>query len=698
MEEKRSMKIVLQDGIKDCGICSLLSVIRYYGGEISKEALREMTNTSKDGVSAYNLIEAARIIGFNAIGVVGDMTKIENNNLPCLSHIIVNKSYKHFVVIYDINHTTKKVTIMDPAKGKRILSFGEFKLMSSSNYIFLKPIKKLPVISNKNVIKKTLKELFVMEKYPLILITILSFLLFIFQIITSFNFKYLLKLAIDYNLTSPIVIISMFLLIIYIIKNLTKLFRNILVSKCSSKLDEVTTFKTYKHLLLLPYLYYKNRTTGEVISRLRDLNIIKKFLTEVSCFLITDFISIIVNFLLLIKINYKLTLIILIFIVVLIIVQVISNNFNRNNMKHVNYHADRVNSYLVESLSNIDTLKNGHLEKRFFDTFSLKYSKFLETNYTMSTIYEVFSFIRGLIYDFLLLLILAYGSNLVVLGRLSLGNLVVYQTIFSYFFTSFSSLLELSNDFYLFKIASKRIEDMFLISKENFACSYSYSLYKLDGAISFKNLNVSFYGKDLFNDLSFEINPKDKILLVGKSGSGKSTLVKILMRYCDIPYGYVSINGIDINHYHLDVLRKRIVYVSNLEMLFTDTIYNNIVLGRNISKEEFLKIVDITLVSEFVSKDLSFQQLLEENGSNLSNGERQRIILARALVKEGDIYIFDEAFSQIDSRQTIKIMQNMFNYLSDKTVIVISHRVREQKLFNRLLKLENGKINEVKKL
>ena len=97
------MEIVLQDGTKDCGVCSLLSIIRFYGGDVSKEYLREITNTTRNGVSAYNLINGAKKIGFEAIGVSGDMTKIEYNNLPCLAHIIVSKNYKHFVVIYKID-------------------------------------------------------------------------------------------------------------------------------------------------------------------------------------------------------------------------------------------------------------------------------------------------------------------------------------------------------------------------------------------------------------------------------------------------------------------------------------------------------------------------------------------------------------------------------------------------------------------
>ena len=144
------MKVVLQDGIKDCGVCCLLSIIRFFGGDVSREYLRKITNTGKDGVSAYNLIEAAKEIGFSAYGVEGDLNKIENNNLPCIAHIHVNKNYQHFVVIYKIEKN--KVTIMDPAKGKRIIQKGEFLLMSSGKYIFFTIKKKLPIIKIQNIL------------------------------------------------------------------------------------------------------------------------------------------------------------------------------------------------------------------------------------------------------------------------------------------------------------------------------------------------------------------------------------------------------------------------------------------------------------------------------------------------------------------------------------------------------------------
>lgn len=690
------MKIVLQDGIKDCGICSLLSVIRYYGGEISKEYLREVTYTNKSGVSAYNLVEGAKKIGFEAMGVSGDLSKIEKNNLPCLAHVIVNKSYKHFVVIYDINLEGNKILVMDPAKGKVVLTIGEFKLMSTGNYIFLKPNKPLPIFNKVKILKKILLEFISSKKIFIILITILTICYFILQILTAFHFKYLLTFSINYNLSNYVLFLSIYIFILYVLREVTELLRNFLLMKVISVLDLELTLETFKHLLVLPYLYFKNRTTGEVISRFRDLNVVKNFVASFLLGVFSDLLGFIVFAFFLFKLNRRLFLYVFLMCIVFCLGQIVFNYIKRKKLKYVNYNNDRINSYLVEAISNIETIKGSHQEKRFIDKFKIKYQLFLEKNYALSLSNEWYYFFKKFGNDILNVIILGLGSYLVIKNKMSLGQLFVYQTIFNYFIFCFSNLLNLGSLYQEYVVAIERIEDLFTIRGENFKGGYYYSLYNLRGDISIDGLNYSFSDKVLFEDLSLNIKYKDKVLLIGESGMGKSTLVKMLLRYINVSYGNIKINNIDINHYHLDNLRNNITYISNNETLFNDTIYNNIVLNRNISKEEFERVVEITRVCEIVKmRELRYQEIVEENGFNFSSGEKQRLILARALVRNSDIYIFDEVFSQIDLSKTEDILRDILEYLKDKTVIMISHRNNFYKLFDRVLKLEDGKIYEI---
>ena len=689
------MKIVIQDGIKDCGICSLLSIIRYYGGDVSKEYLRELTNTTKEGVSFYNLIESAKKIGFDAVGLSGKLENIDVNNLPCIVHFIVNKSYKHFVVLYEIDKKRQKVVLMDPVKGKKIISFSEFNLLTSSNYIFLKPIKKLPIMQKRHIVYKQIVELFKNNKKILINIIILTFTYFILNIASSFHFKYLLEYSISYNLSKNIFFISLILFIIYVLKNVTSLLRNILLSKWTIIFDQEITTLTYKQLLLLPYLYYKNRTTGEIISRFKDLNTIRSFINNLFCIITTDLISIFVFLLIMFNYQKKLTLYVIIPSFFLIIYSLLINSKKKMKLRRIKGGEDVINSYLIQGISNVDTIKGSHLEKRLIDKFKINYKSFLESIYSYSFLLERYNLNKNFINDITLVIIFGLGSFYVIKNDLSLNNLIVYQLFFSYFNNSFHNIISILEEYSSYKIALNRVEEIFMINKDNFKNNYFYLSYNLEGDIIYNNLSYKIGSKYLFKDLDLTINKGEKILLSGPSGCGKSTLVKMLLRYIEIPFNKVSIAGIDINHYHLENIRSNITYVTNNEYLFTDTIMNNIMLYKEYSKDEFNEVSKLCLVDDIIKNEsLGYDTLLEEDGFNLSNGERQRIILARSIIKKTSIYIFDEALAGVDIVREKKILENIFKYLEDKTVIVISHRFNNKKLFDRVLKLDKGKIYE----
>lgn len=691
------MKVVLQDGIKDCGVCSLLSVIRYYGGDVSKEYLRELTNTTKSGVSAYKLIEASEKIGFESLGVTGDIEKIQKNNLPCIAHVIISKKYQHFVVVYEIDQKKKKVTIMDPARGKKVLSFSEFKLLSSNNFIFLHPKKTLPTISNKHIILKIIKTHIKSNIKYLPFIILLTSIYFIMSIILSFHFKYLMYFAIDYNISINIEKISIIIFYIYIFKELTLLLKDILLIKWSQIFDEKLTIKTYEQIILLPYLYFKNRTTGEVISRIKDLNTIKSFLVKIITSTTTDFISIIIFVCIMFSINKEITTISIILSIFYFVITSILKRLKKKTLPKYYKSQDKINSYIIESLASVDAVKGIHIEKQTINRFKKIYQRFLENVYKLSKIEVTERFFKNILTSFIMVFIYGIGTKLVITKKINIGELIIYQTLLSYYFNSITNIYTLQKEYHEFRLSLNRVEDLYTISKENFSGSLYYNSNNLIGNIKYENLTYAYSSTKIFNNLNLTINNGQKILICGKSGSGKSTLVKMLTRYIEVPFGNISINNIDINHYHLNNLRNNITYISQQEFLFTGSIYTNIVMNREIEESKLDKISKITLVNKIIEKsDMKYQKLVEENGFNFSGGERQKIILARALLKESDIYIFDEALNQIDIESEKVILNNIFKYLKNKTIIVISHRFDNQELFDRVISLNKGQINEIK--
>ena len=212
---------------------------------------------------------------------------------------------------------------------------------------------------------------------------------------------------------------------------------------------------------------------------------------------------------------------------------------------------------------------------------------------------------------------------------------------------------------------------------------------KLEGNIKIHNLSFELNNKNIINNINLTIKKGEKIVIVGPSGSGKSTLFKILMKYYKINRNQIYINDIDYNDYKTS---DGISMISQQETLFTDTLYNNILLD-NDDLDKFLDITKICEVDEIIKDNSTgYNMLIEENGFNISGGQKQRIILARALMQNFNILLIDEGLNQVDVNLERRILKNIFKKYKDKTILVISHRLENLDLFDRTIKLNNGRI------
>lgn len=687
------LKVVRQEGIKDCGVCSLLSVLRHYGGDASLEYLRELTSTTKNGVSAYHLVQAANTLGFYSYGIHSNFDDLNIDVFPIISHVIVNKSYQHFIVIYSINKIKKELLIMDPAVGRRKVSFAEFKLMTSNYYVYLKPIRKILKLERKNIVNDWLINFFKNHKKYIPYIILLTGIYFFTNIISMFYFKLLLNKAIDYSIVDNVYFISGFILVLYFFKEVTFYLKNVTLLKWSELLDEELTKNVFKRLILLPYLYYHNRTTGEVLSRIKDLSTIKNFLAKFFSVFIIDFVLVLIFIFMIFSIHIKLALIVLVFSFLLFILTIIMEKLILSKRSNYLNCEDKINSLLFEIMSSMSTIKALHIEKYKTNIFYRDYQILLDKGYLVNRLFLMNQSFNQFIYSSFQVFFLTIGSILIIKEELKLGSFIVFQTILNYYFSTYQELLALYQEYHNYQLAVLRINDLFTIRTENFHCLEYFQDYNLCGTIKIKNLSYSYGCEMIFKNLDLVIHKKDKVFLTGESGIGKSTLMKILNRYLNIPTGCISINNMDLNHYHLDVIRRRMTYISQQESLFTGTLRENIIFQKE-EDEKLLEVSKIVLLEDLLDKDLGFSKLVEEGGVNFSGGERQRIILARSLMKDSDIYIFDEALNQIDIDKEELILKNIFKYLKDKIVIVISHRLTCKKLFNRVLVLKDGKICE----
>lgn len=679
----------MQDGVKDCGICSLLTIVRYYNGNYSKEYLRTITNTTKDGVTAFALLEAAKNIGFDAVGVTGDALDIAKKNLPCIAHVVIQNKYKHFLVIYKIDKKNKVIMLADPSQGLVKMNVSDFEKMSTKVFLFLKPNKKIPYVKNESKVKNIIYNFLSENKMSLFIILILSFLYNIISIMTSFNFQLIMNYALKYGSKYNLYIIFISMLILYILKELLIYIRNLVVNFISLKLDYSLITSVYSHILSLPYSYYRNRPVGEVIMRINDLSELKDSVSQLIVTFLLDIFLIIITLIFLYMINFKLTLIVIFVLILYFLVTFIYNKFLFKMIRLNKKDSSAVNTFMVESIEGVMSIRGSNTFLQFKDKFSSLYNNFIISSYNFFKKYNTLNFLNNFLISILIVVIITMGSIFVIDGNMDSSSIITYYSVLCFFLEPVKNVANFDVVVKKSRISIERIEELLMVEEEKILLDNQKITGKLKN-ILFKDVTFSYdFKNNVVNKLNLKIDEGEKVVIYGKSGSGKSTVAKILTRYLDVERGKVFINGYDINDYNLWSIREGITYVSQNEFLLTDTIYNNINMKGTRDAEYIFDVCKMIGVDKIVKfKNGGYNMILEENGSNISGGERERILLARAFVRDSDVYILDESFSEIDSLGEREILGKIFSKYKDKTIIVISHRMDNNDLYDRKICME----------
>lgn len=671
--------LIRQDGFKDCGPTCLSMIIKHYKGYIDINELKEMCKTDKNGTTAYHLIETAKKCGFESYGVKCNLEDINKNNiiLPCIAHVILNNSYKHYVVIKKIDYKKKKITVYDPIGTIKTYTYENFQKIFSNIIILLYPIKVIKNIPN-NSIKKFILEITKTSTKQLIQIIIISIFITLFSIIISFYLQYMVD---NVNNQGKIYFIFTLFLIIYIMKIISDFLRNKIIILVNQKIDFNLNYNTFKQIINLPYCYYKNNTTGEIISKINDLDVVRQVISKVAISIFIDLPLTLLSLIIMYILNEKLFIISLIIMLLYWLVLILFRNPLNEKIEDTTLAKADTTSYMVERINGYETLKGCNKEHIALKKFEDKYAALSNKIYDLDNCYNYQLLLKEIINDLGFIFIILIGILLVKDNIITIGQLLSFNSLLVYFLTPIRNIIDLDDSIKQSKIAIKKILNLYYDKKESGILDK-----KMKGEIIFKNLSYTFNDtRNVLENINLKINQNSKVMVIGESGSGKSTLFKILKKYYTVPRDKVYIDNVDINDYQ----KSNIVYVSQNEILFTDTISNNI------DSDNIIDISKICLIDEIVKNNqLGYNMLIEENGFNLSGGERQRIILARALANEFDILIIDEGLSQVDINMERKILKNLFENYNDKTIIFISHRLENMDLFNQVIKLKKGRISD----
>jgi len=679
----KNYPFVKQNGIKDCAAASLLMIIKYYKGYINIEKLSDMLETDRNGTSAYNIIKVANKIGFESKGIKTELKELNESNLilPCIAHVIIEDKYKHYVVIYKIDYKRKKMVIGDPQTGIRHLDFKEFEQMWTNILIVLYPISPIPRNNSNslfeyscNLLKKYKKEISQMF--------IISLILTILSIVSLFYFQSIID-----NINRPkthICLLFLLFIIVYLFRIITDFCRNKLVIFLNQKLELDLNLSVFKQVLSLPYHYYRNRTTGEIITRISNLDSVRDMISKVFLSIFVDIPLSLISMIVLYFINSKLFFISIIILLLYCLIVLIFQKTLIKQIHETQTNKAIVNSYMVENISGFETIKGLNLNNYTNRKYEKKYVQYLKSIFSLQKTYTNQLLLKDIVNTLGQALIIFFGSLLVIDGTLTLGTLITFNTILMYFLDPIKNIIDLDYTIKEAKVSLENVLNMLENTKTNGILENN-----IKGDITINNLSIELNNKKILDNIDLKIKEGSKTMIIGSSGSGKSTLFKILMKYYEINRNQIHINDIDYNDYKNS---NGIKCISQQEMLFTDTLYNNIMLGNN-DTDCFLEIAKACKVDEIVKNEsVGYNMLIEENGFNISGGQKQRIILARALMQKFNILLIDEGLNQIDINLERQILKNIFNKFKDKTIIIISHRLENMDLFDQVVELNNGKI------
>lgn len=666
-----------QEGLKDCAAACMQMIIKYYNGYISINDLNEMLETTKEGVSAFKIIEVSNKIGFKATGIRLNLLELTKSvTLPVIAHVVIN-NYNHYIVVYKIDSFKKSVIIADPQSKIKTISFKEFESIWTNIIINLYPVKP---IEHRNYEKHlNYKNIILKNKKTIFQLCYISFIYMILSIVASFYMKYVF----DNYLSNFHLIFTVFIL--FIIINLYKIFTNLIRTKIlinlNKNIDIDLSLDIFSKILSLPYGYYRNKTTGEIITRYTELSKIRETISKVLLTLFLDLPLCITSFIIMYFLNSKLTMISLIAVLLYTVIVIVYNRILNDTILEAQIKKAEMNTVLIESINGFETIKGLNLYDYINLKFENKYIKYLKNVIRIDSILNIKENLKEIVNQLIEMIIIFTGVIYVRSETITIGTLMTYNSILVFFLAPIRNLLSLDNSIIESKRIVKRVNEM-LKKEENVK-----KINIVYGDILIKSLSFKQNEKIILNKINLNISKGEKVIITGKSGSGKSTLLKILMNYYNDYQGEIKINGINIKSINL-----KNVYISQNETLFTDTIYNNIVLGNNDSN--FSEIVKMCYVDEIINSNLGYNQIIEENGFNISGGQKQRIILARSIINEFDLLLIDEGLNQIDVELERKILKNLFNKFHDKTIIIVSHRLENMDLYDKLIKLENGKVKE----
>lgn len=693
----------------DCGPTCLRMVTKYYGKNISLQDIRKLTNTTREGSSILGISDAAEKIGFRTLCVKVTFEKmLEDAPLPCIAHWNQN----HFVVIYKIKKNT--IYIADPGHGLLKYSKEEFlkSWKSDAHEGILLLFEPTPEFytehesGNSSPLGRSggagfsflFRYLF---RYKKLLIQLIISLLAgsLLQLIFPFLTQSIVDIGVQNNDLKFIYLILFAQLMLFFGRTTIEVARSWILMHISSRINISLVSDFFVKLMKLPIAFFDSKMTGDIMQRINDHHRIENFLTSTTLNVLFSFVNLIVfSFVLA---YYNLTIFsVFIFGSLLYFVWILFFLKRRADLDFKRFSQNSQNqSKVMELIAGMQEIKlhNAERQKRWqWENIQVRLFKLNIKGLTLEQTQTAGS---NLINELKNIFITFLSAKLVIDGQITLGMMLSISYIIGQLNSPIMQLVSFTQSLQDAKLSLERLSEIHNMQNEESSLDETTSEIEPNAAIDLKNVSfqyVGMYGDMVLKDLDLII-PANKITaIVGTSGSGKTTLMKLLLKFYEPNTGEIKIAHQNLNSISAKAWRDKCGVVMQEGYIFSDTIANNIAVGEdNIDKEKLRHAVIVANIKEHIeSLPLGYNTKIGMEGIGLSTGQKQRILIARAVYKNPDYLFFDEATSALDANNEKVIMNNLDEFFQGKTVLIIAHRLSTVKNADQIIVLEKGKIVE----
>ncbi|MCP6759301.1 MAG: cysteine peptidase family C39 domain-containing protein [Fischerella sp. CENA71] len=693
----RRYPFIQQQSSSDCGAACLAMISLYWGKRFSVNTLRNLAQTDRMGASLSALADAAETLGYDALPVRASLSKLELQANPWIAHW----QGIHYIVVWRVK--SDRVLICDPAIGKRSLLREEFETNWTGYALLLFPTKHLNAQKNKKVSLGEFWHAFWHHRELLSQIVLASVLLTVFGLAAPLITQVVLDQVLPYKTSLTLNIFTFGFLFFGIWRIIVQAVRQYLLDYFSNRMDLTLLGSLISYTLRLPLQFFTSRQPGDIITRIQENRKIQVFFTKQAVSTTLDALMVIVYLGLMAYYNLRLTLIVLIVILPIVIVTAATSPLLKNASRELYQKSAVQNSTIREIITGVATVKTSAAERPMRWRWEESFTNTVQTRFRGQKLANNLQLATSLINHLGITFLLWYGATLVIGNQMSIGQFVAFNMLIGSTINPVLALVKLWDELQEVLICAERLDDVLTSQPEEHTQKPQMVLPPVRGDIQFERVcfryNANAEGDTLHN-ISFHIKAGQTVGIVGTHGAGKSSLVNLLAGLYRPSSGRILIDGHNIANVSPQSLRSQLGVIPQDIFLFAGSILENITMfNSEISLEEAIAVAKVAEAHSFIQAlPLGYNTRVGEGGMMLTDEMRQKIAIARALVKNPPILILDEATSCLDNAFKHQFSPNLtcFHHSSNaslhqpRTIFFVSNHLSTIRHADHILVLDRG--------